>query len=577
MKQPFIYLLLLLLIASVPLQAEVVANKSGKCGFVDENGKLIIPYKYDFIGPFNESNTAVVKKGKKFGMINRAGQEVLPLKYTQVGKPKDGKVIIMKKNKFGLASVDGRLLHKPEYLHLFPFNSQGVCLAVVKKGKKAKLHDAGNTIALLRADGKEITRATAYSLSQFTGDNDINRFSKMKSDTFNTTSGYIYKASEQAYVDLEGNTVLNNRIRTDILVQLFGKGASLKKEHKNLDHTERNPFYDIIAFKYHQAIDKTNVRICAGYYNLKTKQILFRRYYDSERQWDSKKKKYTFYAKNVFVKNRSFSDGFAITTISDAGDDTGDYLLNTKGQIVLRFKEDACYDYENGYMVVEGENGLYGLMDTYQQLVVPYKYSRVKTAINQKGMWAVSDGKNWGSVDTQGKTLIPFKYDKITQWKKGDVFFVHSNGKWGAYERDKEIVKCLYDSLYSYYDNSFVYKYGDTYGMYSISNHTTSPTHDGYENCYIADTTYHDSQLRMFYLLDKDGIKTYGFLNGFGQKAIPFMFTDKDQAYSAYYYLRDKPVREYTKTDRFRLRLRLTRRTRTYKLNATIPTTEWDY
>ena len=222
-------------------------------------------------------------------------------------------------------------------------------------------------------------------------------------------------------------------------------------------------------------------------------------------------------------------------------------------------------------------NGKYGLMDTYQRLTVPYKYSQVKTAVNQKGMWAVSDGNHWGAVDTDDKPLIPFQFDKITQWKRGDVFFVHKDNKWGAYQWNKEIVTCVYDSLYSYYDNSFVYKYGNQYGMYSIANHTMSPTHDGYENCYIADTVYHDSQLRMFYLLDKDGVKTYGFLNGFGQKAIPFMFTDKDQAYKAYYYLRDKPVREYNKTDRFRLRLYLTRRSRTYKLNSTIPTTEWDY
>ena len=44
-------------------------NEKGKWGYVDENGKKVISYKYDEARPF-EKGLAMVRKGDSYGMIN---------------------------------------------------------------------------------------------------------------------------------------------------------------------------------------------------------------------------------------------------------------------------------------------------------------------------------------------------------------------------------------------------------------------------------------------------------------------------------------------------------------------------
>jgi len=46
--------------------------KNGKCGFVDLNGNIIIPYVYDDARDF-ENGLARVTKGKRSGLIDKAG------------------------------------------------------------------------------------------------------------------------------------------------------------------------------------------------------------------------------------------------------------------------------------------------------------------------------------------------------------------------------------------------------------------------------------------------------------------------------------------------------------------------
>jgi len=57
------------------------SKKKNKCGFIDENGKLVIGYKYKVAFPFHDDLALVVNDANKIGFIDKDGKEVIPIIY----------------------------------------------------------------------------------------------------------------------------------------------------------------------------------------------------------------------------------------------------------------------------------------------------------------------------------------------------------------------------------------------------------------------------------------------------------------------------------------------------------------
>ena len=96
--QPWL-LLVFLFMTSMPMVADVVVNKQGKCGYEDEDGNLIVKHNYDYISPFNADGLALVAKNNKFGFINLSGDEILPIKYDYISPFNEGFAQIKAKNR----------------------------------------------------------------------------------------------------------------------------------------------------------------------------------------------------------------------------------------------------------------------------------------------------------------------------------------------------------------------------------------------------------------------------------------------------------------------------------------------
>ena len=66
------------------IEGLMLVRWNGKSGFVNRKGKMIIPLKYDVTWYFNEGLALVGKeidKELKFGFINKTGKVIIPLKY----------------------------------------------------------------------------------------------------------------------------------------------------------------------------------------------------------------------------------------------------------------------------------------------------------------------------------------------------------------------------------------------------------------------------------------------------------------------------------------------------------------
>jgi hypothetical protein len=61
----------------------------GRIGFLDKNGEVVIPAKYNFAESFHEG-LASVKLNGKYGFIDKTGKEIIPPKYDDAGSFNEG-------------------------------------------------------------------------------------------------------------------------------------------------------------------------------------------------------------------------------------------------------------------------------------------------------------------------------------------------------------------------------------------------------------------------------------------------------------------------------------------------------
>ena len=76
-----------------------VVELNDKYGYINTEGKEVVPPKYDYVGGFDEGFARVELDGKE-GFVNKEGEEVVPLKY-------DGAIGLVPVLRAGLGMVEG--------------------------------------------------------------------------------------------------------------------------------------------------------------------------------------------------------------------------------------------------------------------------------------------------------------------------------------------------------------------------------------------------------------------------------------------------------------------------------------
>lgn len=86
-------------------------DKKGKYGYIDENGKTVIPCKYFLALPFDKNGLALVSNGEKCGYVNKNGVEVIPLRYKNgMRQFVDGKTFVLDNEDLLLIDESGQIL-----------------------------------------------------------------------------------------------------------------------------------------------------------------------------------------------------------------------------------------------------------------------------------------------------------------------------------------------------------------------------------------------------------------------------------------------------------------------------------
>jgi hypothetical protein len=131
-----------------------VSDSIGKYGFIDETGKIIIPFKYDFAFSFDNGFAEVcIRENESYrcGMINKKGEEVVPLKYDDIGGVFfEGLVSVKLNDKYGFVDTMGVEVIPLKYDLTVVFNEG---LAPVKlNGKSGFINKKGKIIIPLMYD-----------------------------------------------------------------------------------------------------------------------------------------------------------------------------------------------------------------------------------------------------------------------------------------------------------------------------------------------------------------------------------------------------------------------------------------
>ncbi len=118
----------------------------GRWGAVDRAGKVVVPFRYDWLEGPDEVNGSAFVIGGKWGFLDAGLREVVAAKYDQLNVD-EGAVRFRENGKWGLMSPTGKVLVTPRYERILTF-----------RDKVARFSEKGRW-GLLSADGRVIAPA----------------------------------------------------------------------------------------------------------------------------------------------------------------------------------------------------------------------------------------------------------------------------------------------------------------------------------------------------------------------------------------------------------------------------------
>jgi hypothetical protein len=188
-------------------------------------------------------------------------------------------------------------------------------------------------------------------------------------------------------------------------------------------------------------------------------------------------------------------------------------FADTSLNIVVQPTYDYVSNFENGHANIK-VNGLFGLMDSTSQIVIPIQY---QSAFDLTGnlSWTQRNS-DWIIIDKKGTEIIPdYKYDSRPFRFNEGLSEVIRNGKYGfVNEAGKEVIPCIYDSSSFQFQEGFVaVRKGSKWGYLNK------------QGTVVIDFKYNTaSDFQEGRAVVADWSKGYGFVDTTGKEVIPLQY-----------------------------------------------------
>ncbi len=362
--------------------------KSGnRFGFINPQGKVIIPITYEVVSDF-ANGYAIARKNGLFGCIDTQGKEVLPFKFDGISLPESGLVRIKKgkgtSGKWGLLDLKQNEVLPFEYQLIGPFLN-GMA-TILQNGKYGLINQKGKVILppTFSVDLVEITESGLLMLKD-------GRY------TQETGVGPVLSYHKFGFALADG-TILLDPVYNDT-----------------------GNFEEI--WKKQQGLTEVKIQGKVGYVNYKGNLVLPAEYEEAP-GFDSIWRLNKGIAK--VRKNKKYG------------------YVNHHGNEIIASVYDQIEGYEQAWKdsvswVRAQKNGAFGLLNYAGEQVIPFEYQAIKETSDEVVL--VQKAGKWGAINFQNKPVIPIENDGIRFLEGSDkkligllketsvTYFVSSDGK----------------------------------------------------------------------------------------------------------------------------------------------------
>lgn len=344
-------------IALIPVQ-----DSTGKWGYIDKTGKLLIPCIYDITTEFHEALACVMDSSRKYGFINKNGKTVIPCIYKDAHDFSGGLAAVTEDYRhWGFIDKNGNQVIPNIYRRVGDFNDS-----------IAAVENDSFEMGYINTDGHQVIPFIYKKVKECQGGMAIVK----ESDYYGVIdkSGkqmipFIYKeiyfndddllrvkdtSNKYGFVDRKGNPVIPCIYNT---AYTFSEGLSLVRDASDL----------------------------YGFIDKKGKQVIPCNYHVLH--------PFTEGLARVFNQNRF---GY----------------IDKKGQLKIGYLYRSAGPFSEGLALVQDpKTEKYGYIDKTGKVAIPLIHEEVKDF--HDGIAAVSNNGKWGLIDKRGNLVVPCIYSDI--------------------------------------------------------------------------------------------------------------------------------------------------------------------
>ena len=431
--------------------------KTGKWGFIDKTGEVVVPPQYDSAGSFREGLAMVMiedEETEKWGFIDNTGKEIVPPQYDDAGSFREGLAAVMVEGKWGFIDTTGKEIISPQYDNVYSFRN-GLAMVMVGDADRPDVWDVfdDQKWGYIDKTGTEVVPIEYDRVGEF-----------------HEGRACVIKDGKLGFVDETGAVVIPLTYESPL--------PSLVAWYQDI-----TPFFseglaaiwggDAHGNQYGYIVKEGNVVIPFEY----------------------------GYA-------APFSEGLAYVSkggalILDDADEDGKYgFINKTGEVVVPLVYDCDYwgwgiineeFFHDGFATISkdtSEDMKYGMIDRTGTVVVPIQYDMTWRFIN--GLARVGFGcfndccifwESCGLVDTTGREVVAIgRYHEIGSFHEGLARVWSGADKDGYGQREygtgthgfidttgKEVVPCIFEDAFSFSEGLAAVKVDGKWGYIAIT------------------------------------------------------------------------------------------------------------
>jgi len=404
-------------------------------GVLDENGNIVVDYKYDYIGSYSNGFALAQNYGYddynytynyEYQFIDEKGKVLNDKTYTYAKDFSGGLAVVQNDNLYGYIDENGKLVIDYQFYDAYSFNS-GL----------AKVANSSWNYAYIDRTGKIIIDYSNNSFSDFYGDFAIRT-------TYNN-----YEVANYSFVDRTGAIISENYdLITDLNSETYickkNKNGALKSALFNKELDLISDWFDYIQmYSYSEPI-----------FAIKNNKVALLNYDGSE---VSDKTEIENYINSYYY----FDEELAPFSMDNKDGVVKYGFINTNGEIVIKAEYDYVQAFKNGFAIVQNYSN-----DSNYDYYYEYSYNYVYNIIDKNGKLLLNDWASEIANLSNGMYKISTKENDILKIKivnqqfetvidnsemiyelSDNYLLVLQNDKFNLYnengtkENDKEILK----------------------------------------------------------------------------------------------------------------------------------------